>query len=270
MYVSLPLLRCAEWLRKGRRSLDISRRCFNTKMPVCGAPTVFEVGEMGEDGAAFCAQRRWLACGPPDSDVRRWAATALQKMGAAGAAFAKEVAVLLTDEDETIRQVGADVLDQMGNASGDLELQAALLSATDDAPASEILVLRAHLRLWSAGDASLQKSVTWLGKPDIDPMPRRGLSPEEARESLDLFSKLWDYTTGRANFRKELSKRIGEVADAISWKLDAETARILNDLGAKLKNEPDAAASLDAVRRASPHISPLDAKPDPWLLAAAG
>jgi hypothetical protein len=172
-------------------------------------------------------------------------------MGAAGAAFAKEVAVLLADGDEAVRRVGTDVLDQWGNAVGDLDLQAALLSAADDAPTSEIPVLRAHLRLWSAGNASLQKTVTWLGKPEIDPIPKQGLSPDEARESLELFSKLWDYTKGRANFRKELSKRIAEVANALSWKLDAETATILNDLGMKLKNQPDVAASLDAVKKVS-------------------
>ncbi len=100
----------------------------------------------------------------PDIDVRREAAIALQKMGTAGAAFAKEVAVLLTDGDETIRQVGADDLDEWGNVRGYLDLQAALLSVTDDAPCErDSRAPCPFTAVVGRGTHRFQKSVTWLG-----------------------------------------------------------------------------------------------------------
>jgi hypothetical protein len=144
----------------------------------------------------------------------------------------------------------ANYLDQQGNPAGNLDLQAALLAAVQLAPDNELPELRAHLRLWSGGNAAMQRTVTWLGRPDADPMPKEGLSANEARETLAVFSVLWDHAEGSDALRQELARRIAQIARGISGLPDAETAKVLEDLAAKLKDQSDWVSAYDAVRSA--------------------
>jgi hypothetical protein len=125
-----------------------------------------------------------------------------------------------------------------------------MLAAAYAVPPDELPELRAHLRLWSGDNAAMQCTVTWLGEPDVDPMPRDGLSAEEADKTLRVFADLWDHTTGSNALRRELSARIAQVAKVISGKPGPETLKILSALAPKLKAEANAEAASRAVEEA--------------------
>ncbi len=182
--------------------------------------------------------------------MRGAAVEALGQMGMAAAPMAKEItSALIFDGGRALdAKAFASLLDQWGNPSGDLDLQAALLAVTHEAPAAATSMLRAHLRLWAAGNAAMQRSVTWLGKPDVEPMPKDGLPPDEARETLALFLDLWDHTADKAALRTELAGRITVVSKSI--KPDAATAKILEGLARKLKDDPLASAAHASVEEA--------------------
>ncbi len=196
----------------------------------------------------------WNAVTPSlkDADpvVRDAAIAALRGMGKTAAPAAKDVAGLLDDPDQRVRRAAFSALDQWGNPDGKMDLQACLLAAADKTPAKQLATLRAHLRLWAGDNAAMQRSVTWLGKPDSDPMPREGLSADEARETLAMFLGLWEHAAASAPVREELAHRIGQVANAISTKPDAATAAMLTELAAKLKDQPAFAGEYEAVSAA--------------------
>jgi hypothetical protein len=208
-------------------------------------------------------------------DARFAATNALWAMGPNAASAAKDVAELLDDDDPLVRgsailtlgKIGQSgriyekaiaeliggpetpdfpvetcitlVLDQWGNPAGDLDLQCTFLAKADGAPHAKIPEVRAHLRLWAGGNAEMQRSVTWLGHPDMEPMPKAGLSAQETRDTLSLFSKLWEHSEGKTALRNELAERIAQVAGGITAKPDAETLAILQDLAKKVPNAPD-------------------------------
>ncbi len=207
---------------------------------------VTALGDMGSDAAANAPEVAVLL-EDLETVIRGKAAETLGRMGKAGAPFAKEVAALLGDPEVSVRTAAAATLDQWGNPTGEMNLQAILLAAADKTPAKELPALRAHLRLWAGGNAAMQRSVTWLGKPESDPIPREGLSGDETRETLAMFLGLWEHTEASAALREELAHRIGQVAKAISAKPDAATAAMLTELAAKLKGQPAFAGEYEAV-----------------------
>jgi len=168
---------------------------------------------------------------------RHFAMKALLQMGQDGLEVAKDVASLLGDHSESLREEAVAYFMRCGNPAGDLDLQAALLSAVDMAPAGDVPKLRAYLRLWAGDNEVMQRTVTWLGKPDWGPMPKEGLSADETRKTLAVFSALWDHTASYPTLRKELAGRIEQVSKSITWKPDADTAKILDDLAAKRKDQ---------------------------------
>jgi hypothetical protein len=202
--------------------------------------------DLGAQGAPVGAEIiPWLS--DPDPVVRDAAAVTLRGIGNAGAPATEAVAKLLVDPELRVRTIALSVLDQWGNPDGNLRLQATMLAA---AAASSIDVrpeLRAHLRLWSGGNAELQRSVTWLGKPDLEPMPKDGLSRNETRANLAVFLELWDYTVESRPLRTELAGRIAQMAKRIPAPPDAATAKILTDLAAKLADQPENATAYEAV-----------------------
>ena len=132
-------------------------------------------------------------------------------MGPAGAAYTKEIAGLLADPREEVRAEAVAAIDRRGNKDGDLALQAACLNALNRVKAEAIPDLRMHLRLWAGDNADMQRSVTWLGKPAVDPVPKTGLPPAEARAVLSLFARLWDQSANlgglcERSWRHELRK----------------------------------------------------------------
>ncbi len=171
-------------------------------------------------------------------------------MGKSAAPAAQDVAGLLDDQDVRVGRAALSSLDEWGNPEGKLDLQACLLAFADKTPAKELPPLRAHLRLWAGANAAMQRSVTWLAKPDSDPMLEGDLSADETRETLAMFSALWDHTETSAPLREELAHRIGQVAKAIAAKPDAATAKILTELAAKLKDQPGFAGEFEAVSAA--------------------
>lgn len=231
---------------------------------------------MSAEGAPVAAD---VAALLTESKIRtRWnAVITLGELGDAGAPFAKQVAAFLKDDGAAVRQDAVLALEKMhqeaailagefagsigdpafvsffdrkGNPHGDLSLQAKWLGAVADLPAEKVPKLRAHLRFWSGGNATLQRSVTWLGQPVIDPMPKAGLSPAETQKTLELFLALWDHAADCAALRAEISRQIEKVAARITVKPDAETQKVLNDLAAKLKDQPAEAAADAAVEAA--------------------
>jgi hypothetical protein len=96
----------------------------------------------------------------------------------------------------------------------------------------------------------MQRTVTWLGKPDMEPMPKGGLSAEEARATLGVFWALWDHAAGSGPLREELAGRIAQVAKGISATPAADARKILTDLSAKLKDDAENAAAREAVEAA--------------------
>ncbi len=244
---------------------------------VCGE-AAWALGQMGKDGAVFGKAVAALLK-DSDPDARRKAVDALGKMGAStpiwnavtsslkdadpvvrdaaiaalrgmgksAAPAAKDVAGLLDDPDQRVRRAALSSLDQWGNPEGKVDLQARLLALADKTPAKELPALRAHLRLWAGGNAAMQRSVTWLAKPDSDPMLEGDLSADETRETLAMFLGLWDHTAASAPLREELARRIGQVAKAIAAKPDAATAKMLTELAAKLKDQPEFAGEYEAV-----------------------
>ena len=157
---------------------------------------------------------------------------------------------ILGSTDSAFRDALACAFDQRGNAAGDLELQAALLAAAHTAPDYERPNLRAHLRLWAGDNATMQRLVTWLGKPDLEPLPKVGLPPAETRETLAAFRDLWDYTEKHAALRTELAGRIAQLAKAVASRPDDETRQILTEFAEKLKAEPGLADAYEVVESA--------------------
>jgi hypothetical protein len=179
-----------------------------------------------------------------DSNLIGTAAYALAQLSKEGAEGIQRLATLISEEKTRgIARHSAfmDFLDANGNPGGKLDLQTMLLGAVNEMPAADTPRLRAHLRLWAGANPDMQLIVTWLGKPDMEPMPKEGLSAEETRATLRVFLQLWDHTETSAELRQELAGRIAQVAKAISGKPDAETAKILNGLSTKLKDQPGAA-----------------------------
>jgi HEAT repeat protein len=160
------------------------------------------------------------------------------------------VGSLLSSTDPALRDALAGAFDQRGIPAGDLEMQAALLAAAHTAPDYERPNLRAHLRLWAGDNAAMQRLVTWLGKPDLEPLPKDGLPPAETRETLAVFRDLWDYTEKHAALRTELAGRVAQLAKAIASRPDDETRQILTELAEKLKAEPGLANAHEAVEAA--------------------
>ncbi|HEY2342571.1 MAG TPA: HEAT repeat domain-containing protein [Chthoniobacteraceae bacterium] len=181
---------------------------------------------------------------------RALAICALGRLGDAGRELTRVVAPYLTDDDATVRAAAAVALDGWGNAGADLDLQAAFLDAASSVSRKELSPLRAHLRLWSGGDASLQRLVTWLGKPDASPLPKDGLASEEARATLKLFSRFWDHTVGRKALRLELAGRIAQIAKDGVQQSDVEAVRLLSDLAAKMKDDASCADTYHALEEA--------------------
>ena len=168
---------------------------------------LFSLGQMGSGEAPF-AQEIAALFKDPDAVVRRAAAIALGAIGreasapeqvacsktlirpcrlAAAIALGQvargavsEGVALLADRDAK-SATSPSLFDERGNSSGDLALQAAFLAATDGSLQLRIAELRAHLRLWAGGNASMQRTVTWLGKADMEPMPKEGLSTDETQ-----------------------------------------------------------------------------------------
>jgi HEAT repeat protein len=171
----------------------------------------------------------------------------LRDLGKAGASAAAPIAGLLNDEESIVRQHALSALDRWGNPDGDLELQAALLTAAEASPADQTPALRAHLRLWAAANANMQRSVTWLGKPILDPMPKEGLSRQETNETLILLRDLWDRAASRSALRTAVSERIAQLAHGITSKPPPEIAKVLSELAMKLKSQNGARSAYEAV-----------------------
>jgi hypothetical protein len=185
-----------------------------------------------------------------DSAIRREALYALKDSGGNDAKYLLEVTPGLADEDQNVRDGAYRILDRLGNPDGDWKLQAALLSAGESLHGRAAAELRAHLRLWAGDNADMQRSVTWLGKPGLSPMPKAGLEPEEMLKTLVVFSNLWESTSGRAALRQELLSRIREVAKSVrakKSKLDGETEGFMRALAAKLRGVSGADSAYDAV-----------------------
>ncbi|HEY2342967.1 MAG TPA: hypothetical protein VGH90_08065, partial [Chthoniobacteraceae bacterium] len=110
--------------------------------------------------------------------------------------------------------------------------------------------LRAHLRLWAGDHVTMQRLVSWLGKPDMNPLPKEGLDQEETHATLSAFRDLWDFTEDRTELRAELAGRITQVAKSIAVRPDDATRQILTDLAEKLKRDSISAEAHDAVSQA--------------------
>jgi hypothetical protein len=167
-----------------------------------------------------------------------------------GASVADRLTALLFGRDSMISADAYAFLDQNGNAGGDPRLQTALLAIAYAAPAEKIAEVRAHLRLWAGGNEDMQRSVTWLGKPDMEPMPKEGMSKGDLRAILNVFLQLWDPAEGSAPLRDELAKRITQVANGISGPPDTDTTNVLNDLATKLDKQSEFGAASEAIRKA--------------------
>ena len=174
----------------------------------------------------------------PYEDVRRGAVQIISRMGPAGVAYTNEIAGMLADPHEEVCAAVIESYDLRGNKDGDLALQATCLNALDLVHADAIPALRMHLRYWAGDNADMQRSVTWLGKPAVDPMPKAGLPPAEAQAVLSLFARLWDQSANLAPLRKELVARVAEIAKRLPTKADPETQKLLNELKSKTKAQP--------------------------------
>jgi hypothetical protein len=236
------------------------------------------LAKMGGDGAAYAKEVATLLTEEKDSSVRISAATALAKMGVRGAAYAKEVAGLLTKgQDDFVRISAATALGQMGEQGAayagevaallDLPNQVDTRAITDyldrhadrlaDKPAFHSLLLhsahrqnidtlqkrRFHLYLWFGHSSELLQTVRWLGRPEVEPMPEGGLARGDARDLLNEFSKIWESSKAYPALRRELSQRIGEVSQRISWMPDEATSKILNTLDEQLRADSAPAAT---------------------------
>jgi HEAT repeat protein len=190
--------------------------------------------------------------GDADPEVRESSAQALRYMGEAALPFIKQIAAALYSvPHEGVRaEVLGSILDAHGNPNADFGLQAALLAVAITAPARDLPALRAHLRLWSGDNAAMQRSVSWLGKPDSVPSLQTGGTPGETQETLVLFLRLWDHTADKPALRAELVERIAQVAKTVAARPDVATANALNSLAGKLKFEPSANPAYEAVEDA--------------------
>ncbi|HEY2343888.1 MAG TPA: HEAT repeat domain-containing protein, partial [Chthoniobacteraceae bacterium] len=175
------------------------------------------------------------------SDARPAGASAETFGKMANALSPKDYASLLDDPESRVQSLGWKYLSDHGNADGDFDVQATLLATIHELPAKKVAQRRAQLRMWSGANPEMQRSVTWLGKPDMDPLPKEGLSPEETRTTLALFEKLWTHTANFAALRTELAQRIEQVANAKLTELDEDTAKLARDLLAKSQEPPPAA-----------------------------
>jgi hypothetical protein len=212
------------------------------------------LGRMGTNGARFSKNVIEILRGHTGAGkerlLERTASVALDTMGKAGANVRKEAVVLLYDARAQTRAVGTSLLDHWGNPSGDWDLEAAMLAAVDAAPAKEVTGLRAHLRLWAGGNPALQRAVTWLGRPDSEPMPKQGISEDEACKALDVFEALWDRTVRTVALREELAGRIAEVANALRAPIKTNAAKTLEALRKTLQNQAGAGQAYEAVNGA--------------------
>jgi hypothetical protein len=247
----------------------------------------YNLSEIGEPGFAFApAVANLLA--DKEATVRACAVQSLARMGDAGVAYTGRIAALVTDADkmvqaavaeetgasaaasspssaslprelaaaldaeQSVRQAAFEYLNSHGNASGDLDLEAALLGTVGQLPQKKIAERRAYLRIWAGDNEELQRSVTWLGKPDVEPMPKEGLSAEELHKTLALFSKLWDLGALSAALREELSIRIEQVTKAAGQNPDPKIAGLSKSLTEKLKAPVSAPAPAIAAPAAPP------------------
>ncbi len=199
----------------------------------------------GSDGADPSEQMRVLGA----------AVYALGQMGEAGRAFAKKLASSINYEcakkgSQSSPYAAFGALDRWGNPHCDWELQAELLSISFSVDPQHAAEVRAHLRLWSGADAALQRSVTWLTPSDVDPMPKEGLSENERREVVAMFSQILNVSAGQTPTRSKLMERISEIVSTVTTKPDKQSAEILDRLFETLKRQGDHSAAYEALKKA--------------------
>jgi len=217
---------------------------------------------MGENGFAYAKDVAALLK-DADTAVQISAAWNLGRMGRPAIPYARDVIALIAADSRAeipgfevsragLRGCFAEAFVKFGNANADWNVQAAALDAARHFPDDEILGYRASLYVASGHSDDLIRSVRWLGRSAVNPMPDGGLDAPETLAVLTVLSKLWEHTKEYPGLRKELCERLGEVAGRMSWAPDTATKKVLGDLAEKLKadKQPASAATHTAVLKA--------------------
>lgn len=164
---------------------------------------------------------------------------ALEKLGKTAAPeLVQALLPLLRHPDSTVRFSVLDSLDTLGPFIQSLDWHCAALATALGFPKDEdAQELRFHLYLWSGHDPDLLLSVRWLGKPTANPMPAKGaaLSAEDQQAVLGMLLRLWPHSAPHPTLRREMTRRIGDVAQSITTAPDEKVAALLKSLDDSLK-----------------------------------
>lgn len=148
--------------------------------------------------------------------VRYYTAQAFENTGEAGAKYIPDfLQFIKNEEDERIRR---HILDALKNIR-QLELkEITIILNLIYENESSFKLWRYYTYLLGGGTEEIKTLLTWLGKPEINSVPKT-LTREEAKKTLDIFLKIWQFSQDLPELQKDLAEKIVIVAakKQVSW-----------------------------------------------------